>query len=62
MAAACGTFRPMAISFSGSENTCSGVPSMASVPLSNTSSRSASRAASSMLWLTSSTVEPVFSR
>ena len=59
MAAACGTSRPMAVSSVGREKTSLGVPSMAMLPSWKTTRRSAMRAASSMLCVTSSTVEPV---
>ena len=49
----------MAMSFSGSEKTCSGVPSIATRPWSKAMMRSAMRAVSSMLWLTMMTVEPL---
>ena len=62
IAAAWGTSKPMAVSSAGLEKTWLGVPSMAMLPSWKTTSRSAMRAASSMLCVTSSTVEPVCSR
>ena len=57
-----GTLRPMAVSASAWENTSSGVPSMTTCPSLRTMSRSAMRAMSSMLWVTSTMVESVASR